>query len=33
MKFKPIEAPSATELLVTQIKNAIITGQLKPGDK
>lgn len=33
MKFKPIKAPSATDLFVTQIKNAIIEGQLKPGDK
>ncbi|MFC6255219.1 FadR/GntR family transcriptional regulator [Secundilactobacillus hailunensis] len=33
MKFKPIEAPSATDLFVTQIKNAIIAGQLKPGEK
>lgn len=33
MKFKPITAPSATDLFVQQLKTAILSGQYQPGDK
>lgn len=32
MEFKPINAPTSTELFVDQVKQAILTGKLQPGD-
>lgn len=32
MKFKPIKAPSATDIFISQMKEAIILGKLKPGE-
>ena len=33
MEFKPIHAPSSTDLFVDQLKAAILTGKYRPGDK
>lgn len=33
MKFHPINVPTATDLFVTQLKTAILTGKFNPGDK
>jgi GntR family transcriptional repressor for pyruvate dehydrogenase complex len=33
MKFKPINAPSATDLFIDQLKTAILTGEYQPGDQ
>lgn len=33
MEFKPIHAPSSTDLFVDQLKTAILTGEYKPGEK
>lgn len=33
MEFKPIHAPSATDLFIDQLKSAILTGKYQPGEK
>lgn len=33
MKFQPIRTQSATELLMDQLKTAILTGELRPGER
>ena len=33
MDFRPIVAPSIRELFIQQVEGAILSGQLKPGDR
>ena len=33
MDFRPIVAPSIRELFIQQLEGAILSGQLKPGDR
>lgn len=33
MQFKPIQAPSSVDLFMDQLKTAILTGDLQPGEK
>lgn len=33
MEFKPIHAPTSTELFIDQLKTAILTGKYQPGEK